>query len=238
MTTQSIYHALMRQPPEASGLVSVPRQPVAEYVQKQRSLLGKKAEQIQIDRMEELRRRQAQEEEERRRAEEEEEPEDEQDSTMSTQQQQRTKRKKRYDIEFKKAKRERRRLFFEGKKMERIVKHNESMGGSPDGSVWSVRYLKRGVLAEMEERGQVVNVTRSKVETLLHKAREKGKASEVDSLGLDASGVKATGDKLDLSQHVWVTRDKWDKLIAVAGPLEPSKKHQLVPSKKHKAQRR
>ncbi|KAK4048792.1 hypothetical protein OIV83_004558 [Microbotryomycetes sp. JL201] len=210
MTTQSVYHALMHQredPAAARPSIQVPRQPVAEYVQKQRSLLQKTAQEIQDGLKTQLEERL----EERRLL---------QEAIRNGETQRTSRRQKRFSIEFKKVKREKRRLFFEGKKMDRIIKHNETLGGSPDGSVWSVRYLKKGVLAELEERGDVVNVTRSKIQTLLEKAQEEGKS--VEDLGLSAA-KGAVGDKLNASQHVWVTRDKWDKLVELAGPLQPRK---------------
>ena len=83
---------------------------------------------------------------------------------------------------------------------------------------WSMQYLKRRVLKPMEERGEVLKMTRGRWE-------KEAPGSEVASLDettvdetqgetkADAKGKKSA--KRDNEEHIWVTRDMWEERRAM-----------------------
>ncbi|GAA5976931.1 hypothetical protein JCM11641_002201 [Rhodosporidiobolus odoratus] len=84
-----------------------------------------------------------------------------------------------------------------------------------DGQGWSMSYLKKKILAGLEEKGDIVKITRGKWETT---AGLKGARQEaVESVTAGGAGGKGKGkgkvqqSKKEEQEHVWVHRELWER---------------------------
>ncbi|GAA5879120.1 hypothetical protein JCM8547_008373 [Rhodosporidiobolus lusitaniae] len=91
----------------------------------------------------------------------------------------------------------------------------------PPPGQWSVAYLKRKVLANLEARGEVVKVTRARWEATQPGARE-SRAEAVEAVEAKSAGGKAKGGKQSAAavqsrkegqEHVWVEGGVWEEAL-------------------------
>lgn len=77
---------------------------------------------------------------------------------------------------------------------------------------WSVAYLKKKVLRQMEERGEVVKVTRAKWDKLAPDS-EGGKESGEEEMKAGPKGKRTA--RREEEEHVWVAKEQWDERWAL-----------------------
>ncbi|KAK4701162.1 hypothetical protein P7C70_g5075, partial [Phenoliferia sp. Uapishka_3] len=81
---------------------------------------------------------------------------------------------------------------------------DESANGS-----WSMQYLKKRVLRHMEERGEVLKITRGRWDRLAPGGEVEAESRAVELEESVGKGKKTA--KRETEEHVWVTREMWDE---------------------------
>jgi len=81
---------------------------------------------------------------------------------------------------------------------------------------WSMRYLKQGLLARMEERGEIVKLTRSKWENLSGTTSTPVETEQVEEVkGLNKKQTKNQAQQAAKkeAEFVWVVKDEFEKAM-------------------------
>ncbi|ORY75367.1 hypothetical protein BCR35DRAFT_306353 [Leucosporidium creatinivorum] len=93
---------------------------------------------------------------------------------------------------------------------------------SAEGS-WSVSYLKKQVLKGMEERGEVVKITRGKWERAHPQSTGSSSSPSAGAAAVEADGAAGAGGKSATAaksqhkheeEHVWVVASEWQRVVA------------------------